>query len=132
MTRSTFVIFLLFCMYFSRQIQWCDQTYLWSSSMESWRYSMDQEGFLKVHQIYFYKFLSYKEVWYINVYVLCKTIQIMWSKLLMDIIIGVKNILRGSGRGPEGWPDLLLSKIKLQRNVIYHFVYFFNTNPMVW
>ena len=93
---------------------------------------MDQEGFLKVHQIYFYKFLSYKEVWYINVYVLCKTIQIMWSKLLMDIIIGVKNILHGSGRGPEGWPDLLLSKIKLQRNVIYHFVYFFNTNPMVW
>ena len=83
---------------------------------------MDKDGFLKVDKIYFCKFLSNKEMWYINLYVLCKTNSIMWSKLFMDIIIGVKKFLHGSGRGPEGWPDLLLSNVKLQRSAIYQFV----------
>ena len=54
MTRSTIVKFwatekcdLLICMYFARQIQWYDQNYLWTPSLElGWSF-MDLEGFLK-------------------------------------------------------------------------------------
>ena len=83
---------------------------------------MDQEGFLKDDQIYFCKFLSYRELWCINLHVLCETNLMVWSKLLIHIIIGVKKILHGSGRVPEGWPDLLLSNFELHRSLIYQFV----------
>ena len=109
-------------MYFVRQIQWCDQNHLWTSSLESGRSSMDQEGFLKDDQIYFCQIMSYREVWYINLFVLCKTNLMMWSIILMDIIISVMKILHRSGRVPEGWQDLLLSNSELQRSVIYQYV----------
>ena len=115
MTRSTFVNIwatekcdISISMYFVRQIQWCHQNHLWTSSLESGRSFMDQEGFLKDDQIYCWKFLSYREVWYINLNVLCKTNPMVWSKLLMDIILGVRKILHGSGRVPEWWPELVL------------------------
>ena len=115
MTRSTFVNFsatekcyISIGMYYARQIQFCDQNGLWTPSLESGRSSMDQEGFLNNDQIYFCHFFSYREVWCIHLYVLCKTNIMMWSKLLMDIILGVKNILHGSVRVLKGWPDLLL------------------------
>ena len=109
-------------MYFARQIQWCDQNPLWTLSLESGRSSMDQEEFLKDDQIYFCKPFSYREVWYINFYLLCKTNLIMWSKLLMDIIIGIKKILHGWGRVLGGWQDLLLQNFELKKIVIYQFV----------
>ena len=65
-------------------------------------------GPLKDNQIYFCKFLSYREVWYTNLYVLCKRNLMMWSKLLMEIIIGVKKIPYILGRVSEEQPDLLL------------------------
>ena len=85
---------------------------------------MDQEGFLKYDHIYFCQFISYREVWYINLFVLCKTSLMMWSTIFMDIIISVMkiDILHGSGRDPEGWQNLLLSIFELQRSVIYQYV----------
>jgi len=80
-----------------------------------------QEEFLKDDQIYFCKFLSFREVWYINFYVLCETNPIVSSKSLIDIILGIRKILHGSGRVPERWPDLLLTIFELQRSVIYQF-----------
>ena len=106
------------CMYFEREIHWCTQNHLWtSSSMHQKDYLMNmflqiyfcpffeklfshlnfcqswgtflkprevrwvnagvrivlqsQEEFLKDDKIYFFQFLSYREVWYINLYVLC-------------------------------------------------------------
>ena len=88
-----------------RQIQRCYQNPLWTSSLESGRSSMDQEGFLKDDQIYFCQYLSYREVWYINFYVLCETNPMVSSKSLMDIILGIRKILHGLGRVPEKWPD---------------------------
>ena len=57
---------LSICMYFVRQNQWCDQNPFRTSSLESGRSSMDQEGLLKDDQIYFSKFFSYREVWCIQ------------------------------------------------------------------
>ena len=124
---------LSICLYFLIQIQWCDQNHLCTSFLESRRSSMDEERFLKDDQIYFCQLLSYKEVWYINLYVLCETNPMVWSKLLIHIIIGVKKILHGSGRVPEGWPDLLLSNFKLQRSVIYQLVctFWYKSNGVI-
>ena len=92
------------CMYFEREIHWCTQNHLWTSS------SMHQEGYIRniLVQIYFCKFLSYRKVWYINLYVLCETNPTVWSKSLMDIILWIRMILPGSGRAPGRWPGLLL------------------------
>ena len=73
-------------MYSVRQIQRCDQNDLWTSSF-------NQEGFLQDDKIYFCPFLSYREVQYINLYVLGKINLMVWSKLLMDIIFGGRKIL---------------------------------------
>ena len=100
MTKSTFVKFwatekcdISICMYFVRQIQWCDKNHSLASSLESGRSSLDQEGFLKDDQIYFCQFLSYREVWYINFCALCEINLMVWSKWLMDIILGVRKTL---------------------------------------
>ena len=115
MTRSTFVNLcttekcdISIFMYFTKQIQWCDQYHIWTSFLESGRSFLDQEGFLKDDHIYVGKFFSNREVWYINLYLLCETNSIVWSKLLMDIIRGVRKILHGSGRVPEGCKDPIL------------------------
>ena len=52
------------------------------------RSSIDQEGFLKDEQIYFCTFLSYREVTYINMYVLSETNPMRLSKFLMDMNLG--------------------------------------------
>ena len=92
----------------------------------------NQEGFLSDNQIYFCKFFSYREVWYINLYVLCETNTIIWSKLLMDLILGVKKILHGSGTIPEWWPELVCQFL-CYREVWYINLYVsLDTNPMVW
>ena len=115
MTRSTFEFFwvtekcdISIYMCFARQIKWCGQNYLRKLSLVSGRSSMDKEGFLKDDQIYFCQFLSYREVRYISLYVLCETNPMVWLKSLMDIIIGVRKILHESGRDPEWWPELFL------------------------
>ena len=89
MTISTVVNFwstekcdISICMYFY------DQHHFWTSSLESRRYFMDQEGFLKDDQIYFCKVLSYREVWYINLYVLGRQIwcgqNYLWTSLFVS------------------------------------------------
>ena len=83
---------------------------------------MNQKEFPKNDQIYFCKFWSNRKVWHINLYVPCETSPMVWSKFLMNITIGVRNILNGWGRLPEGWTDLLLYIFELQRSVIYQFV----------
>ena len=75
---------------FVRQIQWCDQNHLWTLSLESGRSYVDQKGFLKDDQIYYCKFLSYRVLWYINLYVTCETNPVVWSKSRMDIILGIR------------------------------------------
>ena len=106
-------------MYFLIQIHWCDQNHLWTSSLESGRSSMDPES--KEDQIYFWQFLSYRKVWYINFYVLWETNPIVSWKSLMDIILGIRKILYGLGRVPQKWRDLLLYIVELQRSLIYQF-----------
>ena len=105
-------------MYFVRQIQLCDQICLWTSS------SMHQEGYIRniVVQIYFCQFLSYREVWYTNLYELCETNPMVWSKSPMKTIHGIRNVLHGSGRVPEGWSDLTLPMFELQSSKIYQLV----------
>ena len=129
LTISTFVNFwatkkcdISICMYIARQIQWCCQNYLRTSSLVSRRSSMDQEEVLKDDQIRFCQIFSYREVWFINLYVLFDTNPMVWSKSLMYIILGIKKILYGWRKVPKRWPDLLLSTFELQRSVIYKFV----------
>ena len=55
----------------------------------------------------------------------------MSSKSLMNIILGIRKILYGSGRVPEKLPDLLLEMFELQRTVIYYFEGG-KANPMGW
>ena len=55
-----------------------------------------QEGFLIDDQIYIFLFLRYIGVLYIKLYVLCETNPLVHSKSLMDVILGVRNILHGS------------------------------------
>ena len=108
-------------MSFEREINWCTQNHLWTSS------SMHQEGYIRniIVQIYFCKFLSYREVWYTNLYVHCETNPMVWSKSLMDIILPILIILHASGRlyQEHYGLDLLLSIFELQRSVIYQFVF---------
>ena len=61
MTRTIFVILwatekrdISICMYFVKQIQWCNQNHLWTSSLEPGSSSMDQKGFMKDDKIYFW------------------------------------------------------------------------------
>ena len=68
-----------------------------------WNVIQSQEEFLKEDQIFICKFLSYRKVWYIKLYVICEINPIMGSKLLMDIILGVSKILHGSGRVNNPW-----------------------------
>ena len=65
--------------------------------------------------------LSYRELWYIDFYVLCEKNLIVSSKSLINIILGIRKILHGLGRVPERWPDLLLTIFELQKSVIYKF-----------
>ena len=83
---------------------------------------MDQKGFLKDDQIYFFQFWKSRNVWYFNLYVTSETNPMVWSKLLMNIILSVRNTLHGSGRFPEAWTDLRLLIFELKRSVIYKFV----------
>ena len=55
----------------------------------------------------------------------------MWSKLLIDIFLGVRRILHGSERVPKGWPDILLSILELQKSVTHTFFVPCETGPMV-
>ena len=75
-------------------------------------------GFRKYDQIYF----EAQRSMITNFYVLCKTNSMVWSKLLMDIILGVRMVLHGSRRVSDGPPYLLLSIFELQRSVIFQFV----------
>ena len=83
------------------------------------RSSMDQEGFFNGDQLYVCKFFSYREVWYINMYVLWETNPIFWSKLLIDIILRVRKILHVSGGFLNADNNYFFV---LQRSVIYQFV----------
>ena len=47
-------------------------------------------------QIYFFYFFRYIRTYYIKLYVLCETNPLVHSKSLMDVILGVRNILHGS------------------------------------
>ena len=67
------------------------------------------------------KFLWYREVWYINLYVLCEKNLMVWSKSLTDIILGIRKILHGSGSVFEKLPDLLLTIFEQHKGVIYQF-----------
>ena len=95
MARATFVNLRATekCGILIGQIQQCGQKYLWTSYFMSGRSSLNQEGFLKDDQIYFCKFLSYREVWYTNFNVHCKTNPMVLSKLLMEITLGIRKIL---------------------------------------
>ena len=108
-TRSIFVSILATeewdtsnCMYFGRQIQWYIQNYLWMIFMESGTFFLGQEGSVKNiirDKLYLSQFVSYKRVYYIKLYLLCVTKPLVGSKMLIDIIIGVRNLIHhGSGR----------------------------------
>ena len=90
-----------------------------------------QEEFLKDDQIFFCNFFSYREVWYIILFVLWYTNPMVWSKSLMDIILRIRDILHGSGRVLEKWPDLLLTIFVLQGSVIHQFLCTAWDNPIV-
>ena len=111
--------YISICMYFGRQIQWCDQNHLWTSSLVSGRSSMDQEGFLNGDQIYLCKFLSYLEVRYISCKYFVRQIQFCGQNYLLTSSLV-------SGRSSMYQEGFLIDDqnyfFMLKRSVIYQYV----------
>ena len=69
--------------------------------LESGTFFLGQEGSVRNiirDKLYLSQYVSYKRVYYIKLYLLWVTKPLVGSKMLIDIIIGVRNLIHGSGR----------------------------------
>ena len=69
--------------------------------VESGTFFFGQEGSVRNiirDKLYLSQYVSYKRVYYIKLYLLWVTKPLVGSKMLIDIIIGVRNLNHGSGK----------------------------------
>ena len=104
------------CMYFGRQIQWYIQNYLWMMFVDSGTFFLGQEGSVRNiirDKLYLSQYVSYKIVYYIKHYLLWVTKPLVGSKLPIDKIIAVRNLI------PIGVRNLIHRSGRFL--LIYHF-----------